>query len=162
VRVPVALLAMLTLGDGIQLQRADVPAVVLLALVPGLFALLVYYRGLRRTTASAATLAELAFPVTALIVNAFAFDTILTRSQLAGAALLSGTVVTLAMADRRGGGAAVGVDSRPARSEWAVGQTASTSAQPRLPTDGLGCASGERASTRALRRGDRPTSRTTS
>jgi drug/metabolite transporter (DMT)-like permease len=63
---------------------------------------LLYYRGLRRTTASAATVAELAFPVTALVVNAIAFGTVLSGSQLAGAALLAGTVLALGLADRRG------------------------------------------------------------
>ena len=101
--LPVAFVLLLIFGDGVQAGAADVPAIVLLSLVPGLAALLLYYRGLRRTTASAATLAELAFPVTALGVNAVAFGTLLTGTQLAGAALLAGTVVALGLADRRGG-----------------------------------------------------------
>src|SRR3712207_2410761 len=43
--------------------------VVLLALIPGLLALLLYYRGLSGTRASYATLAELAFPATAVVLN---------------------------------------------------------------------------------------------
>ena len=43
--------------------------VVLLALIPGLLALLLYYRGLTDTRASYATLAELAFPATAVVLN---------------------------------------------------------------------------------------------
>jgi DME family drug/metabolite transporter len=100
--LPVALVLLLVFGDGVHAQAADVPAIVLLSLVPGLAALLLYYRGLRRTAASAATLAELAFPVTALGAGAIAFGTVLTGTQLAGAALLAGTVVALGLADRRG------------------------------------------------------------
>ena len=100
--LPVAAVALAVFGDGLQAGAADVPAIVLLSLVPGLAALLLYYRGLRRTTASAATVAELAFPVTALVVNAVAFGTVLRGSQLAGAVLLAGTVVALGLADRRG------------------------------------------------------------
>jgi drug/metabolite transporter (DMT)-like permease len=99
--LPVALLLLVVLGDGIQAGAADVPALVGLSLVPGLAALLLYYRGLRRTPAATATLAELAFPVTALIVNALAFGTVPSGTQLLGAALLAATVVALGFADRR-------------------------------------------------------------
>jgi DME family drug/metabolite transporter len=117
--LPVAVVLLVALGDGVQASAADAPAIVLLALVPGLAALLLYYRGLRGTTASAATLAELAFPLTALVVNAIAFETVLSGTQLAGAALLAATVAALALADRRGA-PAVGVQPHwrpePARS----------------------------------------------
>ncbi len=53
--LPVAALLLVAVGDGVQATAGDVPAIVLLALVPGLAALLLYYHGLRRTTASAAT-----------------------------------------------------------------------------------------------------------
>lgn len=106
--LPVAAVLLLTLGDGVQARPDDAPALVLLALVPGLIALLLYYRGLRRTTASVATVAELAFPLTALIVNAIAFGTILSATQLVGAAVLATVVVGLGFADRRGA-RAVGV-----------------------------------------------------
>src|ERR1700712_2654541 len=44
-------------------------AVIELALVPGLLAMVLYYVGLRRTAASRATLAELAYPLTGAIVG---------------------------------------------------------------------------------------------
>jgi DME family drug/metabolite transporter len=100
--LPVAAVLLVWLGDGVQAGVGDVPALVGLALVPGLAALLLYYRGLRTTPAATATVAELAFPATALIVNAIAFGTVPTGSQLAGAALLAATVVALGLADRRG------------------------------------------------------------
>jgi drug/metabolite transporter (DMT)-like permease len=49
----------------------DAPLYLGLALLPGLFAMLLYYRGLASTPASMATLAELAFPVTGVLVNLF-------------------------------------------------------------------------------------------
>jgi drug/metabolite transporter (DMT)-like permease len=90
-------------GPLVHAQGSDAPALIELALIPGLLALVLYYRGLRRTTASAATLAELAFPLTAVVVNYFAFGTTLDAAQIVGAVLLSATVVTLGLADRRGG-----------------------------------------------------------
>jgi drug/metabolite transporter (DMT)-like permease len=108
----VLLVALAPSGDLVRATAGDALPIVLLALIPGLAALLLYYRGLRRTSASAATLAELAFPVTALVVNAVAFGTVLTATQLAGAALLAGTVVALTVADGRGRGA-TGVVPRP-------------------------------------------------
>jgi drug/metabolite transporter, DME family len=110
--LPVAAVLLVTLGDGVQARADDAPALVLLALVPGLLALLLYYRGLRRTTASVATVAELAFPLTALIVNAIAFGTVLSLTQFAGIALLVAVVLGLGLADRRGARAA-GVQSPP-------------------------------------------------
>src|ERR1700704_3624897 len=49
----------------------DAPLYLALALLPGLFAMLLYYRGLASTPASMATLAELAFPITGVLVNLF-------------------------------------------------------------------------------------------
>lgn len=70
-------------------------ALAALALVPGLLALLVYYRGLRGTPASAATIGELAFPLTALVVVYLAFDATLTATQWVGAVVLATTMVTM-------------------------------------------------------------------
>lgn len=110
--LPVAAVLLVALGDGVQARAGDAPALVLLALIPGLIALLLYYRGLRRTTASVATVAELAFPLTALIVNAIAFGTVLSLTQFAGVALLAAVVLALGLADRRGA-RAVGAQPRP-------------------------------------------------
>ena len=69
----------------------------------GLAALLLYYRGLKRTPAATATIAELSFPAAALGLNALAFETVPSGTQLLGAVLLAGTVVALGLADRRDG-----------------------------------------------------------
>ena len=52
-------------------QRRRLAAAASARAVPGLLALLLYYRGLRTTPAPVATFAELAFPATALVVNYF-------------------------------------------------------------------------------------------
>lgn len=83
-------------------------ALLALALVPGLLALLLYYRGLRGTPASAATLGELAFPLTALVVDYLAFHAELTGSQWLGAGLLVGTMITMGVA--RSNGTPTGVE----------------------------------------------------
>lgn len=62
-------------------------SVVGLALVPGLLAMVLYYIGLRRTAASRATLAELAYPVTGAVVG-LAIGGSLTWSQGLGAAVI--------------------------------------------------------------------------
>jgi len=112
--LPVAFVLLVTLGDGVQAGWGDVPALAGLALVPGLAALLLYYRGLKTTPAATATLAELAFPATALIVNAIAFGTVPTGTQFVGAALLAGTVVAVGLMDARGSSAVwIDLNRRP-------------------------------------------------
>ena len=79
----------------------DALAIVVLALVPGLGAMLLYYRGLSRTPASAATLAELTFPVSAALVNYLAFDAVLTLSQWGGMVLLAGAITWMSVLGSR-------------------------------------------------------------
>ncbi|MGO9205316.1 MAG: DMT family transporter [Candidatus Limnocylindrales bacterium] len=106
-----ALVALAVTGDGSaysHLGAKAVLALVLLALVPGLLSLLVYYRGLRATPASAATLGELAFPFTALFLDYLAFGTTLSPSQWVGLALLVTTITT--MGTLRANGTLTGVE----------------------------------------------------
>ena len=58
--------------------------IAVLALVTGLFALGLYYYGLRRTPALLAALGELAFPVTAALVGIYVFDSSLRWTQWLG------------------------------------------------------------------------------
>lgn len=90
-------------GAGVlaDLGGSDLLALLLLALVPGLLALLLYYRGLRGTPAAAATLAELAFPLSAVVINYFAFGTMLSATQWVGMVLLSGTITVMGIAGER-------------------------------------------------------------
>lgn len=61
---------------------------VALALVPGLSALLLYYRGLGSTRASYAAVAELAFPATAALLNWMILGAEVSAAQAAGFALV--------------------------------------------------------------------------
>lgn len=70
-----ALLIVLFLIAGVQgfqnYRATDIPLYLGVALLPGLLAMLLYYRGLASTPATIATLAELAFPITGVLVNLF-------------------------------------------------------------------------------------------
>ncbi len=70
-------------------------AVIELALVPGLLAMVLYYVGLRRTAASRATLAELAYPLTGAIVGIVLGKGALDWSQWVGAAVIAAAVTAL-------------------------------------------------------------------
>jgi drug/metabolite transporter (DMT)-like permease len=94
------LLAVIAAWQGALAPPAGVPSgdwarLPAIALVPGLAAILLYYRGLRTTPAPVATLAELAFPATALLVNWYFLHATLDRAQLAGFALLWATIAML-------------------------------------------------------------------
>jgi drug/metabolite transporter (DMT)-like permease len=102
-----AVLVLLFVGPGgFVIPASAVRSVVALALVPGLLALWLYYRGLRTTPASVATIGELAFPVSAIIVNRIALGTTLTATQWLGVAVLMTTLVVMTL---QPGGRALGV-----------------------------------------------------
>ncbi len=71
-------------------------AVAGMALISGLLSLLIYYRGLRSTTASVASICELAFPITAIAVTWLILNISLSAVQLLGSAILVASVTTLA------------------------------------------------------------------
>ena len=72
-----------------------VPNLLAIALVPGLLALLLYYRALSRTPASLSTIAEMALPVTATFIAAYQFHQTLYPAQIVGTALLIGVIILL-------------------------------------------------------------------
>jgi drug/metabolite transporter (DMT)-like permease len=72
-----------------------------MALVAGLAALLLYYKGLQSTSASLASVCELAFPVTAIVLNWLVLQVQLSRVQLCGAAVLVTAVTALALQNAR-------------------------------------------------------------
>ncbi|MFZ6036103.1 MAG: DMT family transporter [Patescibacteria group bacterium] len=74
-----------SLGD---VSSGDVWSLILITLVPGTGALLLYYGGLRHTKASIATIAELFFPFAAVILNWFFLDQTLVVPQIIGGAVL--------------------------------------------------------------------------
>ena len=68
---------------------------VLIALFPGLLGLLLYYRGLRSTPASYATLAELAYPATGVTLNWLLLGQPLTVAQGFGLVFVIGAIATM-------------------------------------------------------------------
>jgi drug/metabolite transporter (DMT)-like permease len=93
--LPASALALLVLGTPAFASGHDTFWIGVLAFVTGLLALGLYYYGLRRTPAVAATLAELAFPVSAILVGWFKFGQSLTGWQWVGVVLTSLVVVLL-------------------------------------------------------------------
>lgn len=67
-----------------SLSGRQVLLLTLLALVPGLAGLLIYYRGLAHTRASLASVAELCFPATATLLNWAVLDVRISPAQVAG------------------------------------------------------------------------------
>jgi len=70
-------------------------SLLLMALVPGLTALLLYYRGLQNTRASRAAVAELSFAATATVLNWIVLGARISAVQLAGFALLWAAILNL-------------------------------------------------------------------
>jgi drug/metabolite transporter (DMT)-like permease len=100
--LPAALIIVIATGSPFWVP--DLPStvsVIAIALIPGLLAMWLYYVGLRRTAASRATLAELAYPMTAAIVGVAFLDAHLIASQWIGAALVVGAVTALSWHEAR-------------------------------------------------------------
>jgi drug/metabolite transporter (DMT)-like permease len=76
-----------------------VPNLLAIAIVPGLLALLLYYRALSKTPASLATIAEMAYPVAATLIASapypWGFNQPLYPLQLLGTGLLLAVIVFL-------------------------------------------------------------------
>ena len=105
VGLPAASVIVFIAGEGssaVSVSFGELGALFALALVPGLAALLIYYEGLSRTPASSATLAELAFPLTAILIGWLVFDATPTTTQWIGIATLATTIVVMSRAATRG------------------------------------------------------------
>ncbi len=77
-----------TLGRITSISSKDLLFLLIIAVTSGVVSLFIYYKGLQYTKASVATLAELGFPLAAVVVNYFFLDAVLTPIQLAGMAIL--------------------------------------------------------------------------
>ncbi len=98
--LPASLVLALLLGAPLTVPLRDAPAIGALALIPGLLAIGLYYRGLRTTPASRATLAELAFPLTAALVGVLVLGTVLSTTQWIGLVVVAAAVTALALHER--------------------------------------------------------------
>lgn len=110
--LPAAAIIVAGTGSSLTLPAQALPQVALLALIPGLAALALYYVGLQHTPASRATLAELMFPVTAAVVGVSVLGGSLVWSQWLGSAVIIATVTALAWNEIRGRRPAV-IQTRP-------------------------------------------------
>ncbi len=91
-------------------------SIVEMALIPGLAGLLIYYRGLKSVSASLASVCELSFPVTAVVVNWAILGARLTAPQLLGSVILLQAVTILAYHSARGPSMPAGSGSKLIRS----------------------------------------------
>lgn len=99
--LPAALFIALHENASLAPGGGNVLGLILLALIPGLLALRLYYVGLRRTAAMRATFAELAFPATAALVGVLFLNARLTWSQWVGLAVVAAAVTALGLRERR-------------------------------------------------------------
>ncbi|SDJ84313.1 Uncharacterized membrane protein [Actinopolyspora mzabensis] len=91
-----------SIGEALAVGWANLGGLLLLALIPGLLALSLYYLGLRATPAARATLAELSFPATAAIVGVGVLGETLTVTQWVGFVLLVVMITALGWNERAG------------------------------------------------------------
>lgn len=101
--VPLAFLFVFALGASPTLSEVDMSQFGILALIAlstGMAALWIYYRGLKYTKASIATIVELAFPVTAIAIDYFLYGTVLSAVQYIAAAVLLFAMYRVALLNR--------------------------------------------------------------
>ena len=98
------LILTLSLGYSSQVQMIDsfdLKYFALMALFPGLVALLIYYYGVESTSASVATLCELSFPLGAVAINWLFLDSPLSSSQILGTILLLASVTAINLKEQK-------------------------------------------------------------
>ena len=93
--LPASAIALLVLAEPAVASAHDSLWIAMLALITGAIALGLYYLGLRGAPAVAASVAELAFPVTAAVIGFTVFDARLTASQWLGVGLVTVVVAVL-------------------------------------------------------------------
>lgn len=91
------LLALAWLGphSPLSLDARQAASLAAMALVPGLLALILYYRGLSQTRASLAAVGELCFPATAVLLNWAVLGARVSAVQIAGFALLWAAILAI-------------------------------------------------------------------
>lgn len=119
--MPAALVIVAFTGAGWTMPLSGLPALLLLALIPGAAALALYYVGLRRTAASRAALAELMFPATAALVGVALLGADFTWSRWVGLAIVVASVTALAWHETRANRKAVRSTYEPAANTEARG-----------------------------------------
>lgn len=101
--VPIALVFLLALGAASSVSDitgVQLGTLTLIAFSTGMAALWIYYRGLKYTKASIATIVELAFPVTAIGIDYFLYGTVLATTQYIAAAILMFAMYRVSLLNR--------------------------------------------------------------
>ena len=93
--LPALIVAALVQGQFAVPGRVYIPSLLWMAVVPGFAGLMLYYRGLRQTPASQSTIAELAFPITASLLNWLVLGAQATWVQILGFALVWASIFKL-------------------------------------------------------------------
>ncbi|MCP2333227.1 EamA-like transporter family protein [Actinoalloteichus cyanogriseus DSM 43889] len=100
--LPAALAVLTVQGDPLAVGWENAVGLILLALIPGLISLSVYYLGLRGTPAARATLAELAFPATAAFIGVTVLGEHLVATQWIGFVVVITAITALGWHERVG------------------------------------------------------------
>ncbi len=98
--LPTAAIVLGLQGAPVGVTVGQLGPLILLALIPGLLALTLYYIGLKATAAGRATLAEMAFPVTATLIGVGFLGTSLSTTQWIGLAVIVVAVTALGLRER--------------------------------------------------------------
>jgi DME family drug/metabolite transporter len=98
--LPASAIVLVSQGAPVAVTPAQLAPLALLALIPGLLGLALYYVGLRSTAAARATLAELAFPVTATLIGVGLLGTELSPTQWLGLVVVVVSVTALGLRER--------------------------------------------------------------
>jgi len=85
----------------ITLTQPNLVTLVIIALTTGGTAIFIYYYGLKKIPASRATIYELAFPVTAVLLDYFVNNSIMGPAQWVGAALIFGAMIRITQTRNR-------------------------------------------------------------
>lgn len=93
--LPVAAGIVAVQGSPFTVGWENATGLLLLALIPGMLALSLYYVGMQATPAARATLAELAFPATAAIISVTALGATLSVTQWIGLSLVVCAITAL-------------------------------------------------------------------
>ncbi len=93
--LPALLVAALWQGQTAVPSSNQLASLVAIAAIPGFAALMLYYHGLKRTLASRATIGELAFPVTAALLNWVVLDVKVSALQVAGFGIVWAAILSL-------------------------------------------------------------------
>jgi drug/metabolite transporter (DMT)-like permease len=90
-----------TLREVAAASSRDWLFVFMTAIIGGFISLLIYYRGLRYSRASVATLCELGYPLAAVVVNWKFLEAVLSPMQVAGGGILLLAIVRLSVVNQQ-------------------------------------------------------------